>query len=118
MAPFSVHSMYLHIIITTITTALLITISLIKTPHENRIYSLAINCGPHYPDQPPTVFFVSKINLPCVNPQSGKVERLPCLSAWKRHFTIETLLAEIRKEMASPANKKLAQPAEGSKFTK
>ncbi|KAI9875412.1 MAG: E2 ubiquitin-conjugating protein mms2 [Pleopsidium flavum] len=40
--------------------------------HENRIYSLNIHCGDSYPDIPPTVQFVSKINLPCVDQRTGK----------------------------------------------
>ncbi|KAI4202005.1 MAG: hypothetical protein LQ350_002910 [Teloschistes chrysophthalmus] len=43
-----------------------------QSAHENRIYSLNIHCGPSYPDVPPTVQFVSKINLPCVDQKSGK----------------------------------------------
>ena len=35
-----------------------------KTIHENKIYSLLINCGLNYPEKPPTVKFVSRINLP------------------------------------------------------
>ncbi|KAL8894192.1 MAG: hypothetical protein Q9192_004536 [Flavoplaca navasiana] len=87
--------------------------------HENRIYSLNIHCGEHYPDVPPTVQFVSKINLPCVDQKSGKVEpsRLPCLQQWKRDYTMETILIELRRYMALPQHKKLAQPAEGSTFT-
>ena len=93
-----------------------------NTVHENRIYSLKIQCGMKYPDQPPTVSFLSKINLPCVNKTTGKVEKLACLDNWKRNYTLETLLAELRKflvlirEMAQPSNKKLAQPAEGTFF--
>ncbi|KAI8906372.1 ubiquitin-conjugating enzyme/RWD-like protein [Gorgonomyces haynaldii] len=86
------------------------------TVHENRIYTLKMVCGPEYPDQPPVVHFVSKINLPCVNQTTGKVEKLPCLDSWKRNYSLETLLSELRKEMANPANKKLTQPPEGSKF--
>lgn len=86
-----------------------------STPHENRIYSLAIHCGPKYPDEKPDVKFVSKINLPCVS-SAGKVEKLPCLQKWQRSYGIATVLSEIRKEMANPAYRKLAQPAEGSKY--
>jgi len=43
--------------------------------HENRIYSLKIHCGSNYPDVPPEVTFVSKINLPCVDQKTGKVWR-------------------------------------------
>lgn len=31
-------------------------------------------CGDKYPDLPPEVHFVSRINLPSVNPQTGKVK--------------------------------------------
>ncbi|GAD99374.1 DNA repair protein (Rad1), putative [Paecilomyces variotii No. 5] len=41
--------------------------------HENRIYSVNIHCGDDYPDNPPTIQFVSKVNIPCVDPRTGKV---------------------------------------------
>ncbi|RLV87858.1 Ubiquitin-conjugating enzyme variant MMS2 [Meyerozyma sp. JA9] len=85
--------------------------------HENRIYSLTIICDESYPDKPPTVKFISKINLPCVGP-SGQVlvDQFETLKNWKRSYTMETVLLELRKSMASPANKKLPQPAEGSTY--
>ncbi|KDQ51056.1 hypothetical protein JAAARDRAFT_41522 [Jaapia argillacea MUCL 33604] len=88
------------------------------TVHENRIYSLKINCGLDYPDRPPTIQFISRVNLPFVNQVDGKVEssRLPVLAHWGRHFSIETILVEIRKEMASASNRKLPQPPEGTTF--
>jgi ubiquitin-protein ligase len=46
----------------------------VQSAHENRIYSLNIHCGESYPDIPPTVQFVSKINLPCVDQRTGKVK--------------------------------------------
>ncbi|PWN91339.1 UBC-like protein [Acaromyces ingoldii] len=87
--------------------------------HQNRIYSLKITCGQQYPDQPPEIWFLTRINLPCVNQQTGKVESslLPVLSQWKRHYTLETILVEIRKDMGSPNNRKLPQPAEGSMYS-
>lgn len=42
--------------------------------------------------------------------------KLPSISVWKREFTMETILIEIRRYMAAPANKKLPQPAEGTNF--
>merc|ERR1712100_103320 len=44
-----------------------------STNHEGRIYSLRLNCGPEYPNQPPSVHFISKINMNCVNQQTGQV---------------------------------------------
>jgi ubiquitin-conjugating enzyme E2 variant len=48
-------------------------LTIFQSVHENRIYSVSIHCGPDYPDTPPEIKFTSKINLPCVNPQNGKV---------------------------------------------
>lgn len=41
-------------------------LNVLQSVHENRIYSLKIYCNDQYPDQPPAVSFISKINLPCV----------------------------------------------------
>jgi ubiquitin-conjugating enzyme E2 variant len=67
--------------------------------HQNRIYSLKIHCGESYPDSPPTIWFLTRINLPCVNQQNGKVEPnlLAVLTHWKRQYTLETVLIELRK---------------------
>ena len=45
---------------------------LAQSNHENRIYNLEIYCGSGYPDEPPAVKFVSKINLPGVQ-SNGRV---------------------------------------------
>lgn len=123
-----------------------------------------MHCGDKYPDEPPTIQFVSQVNLPCVNPRNGIVDpkQLPCLANWKRENTMETALIELRRwvfhttfapfcplpfpatvlpcyylgslsppavsdierltvdvvkrYMASPANKKIPQPPEGSVY--
>jgi hypothetical protein len=38
------------------------------------------------------------------------------LAQWQREYTMENILTELKKEMASPHNRKLHQPAEGSIF--
>ncbi|KAJ6552740.1 UBC-like protein [Mycena capillaripes] len=88
------------------------------TVHENRIYSVKITCGDNYPDSPPTVQFLSRVNLPFVSATNGNVDpsRLPVLAGWSRASSLEHVLVEIRKEMASPNNRKLPQPPEGSMF--
>ncbi|KAF8423204.1 ubiquitin-conjugating enzyme/RWD-like protein [Terfezia claveryi] len=85
--------------------------------HENRIYSLKFHCGDSYPDQPPTVSFISRINLPCVN-QYGNVDisKLQRVAQWNRDFTMEKILVALREFMAHPSNKKLPQPAEGTTY--
>jgi ubiquitin-conjugating enzyme E2 variant len=32
-----------------------------------------MHCGDQYPDKPPTIQFISEVNLPCVNPRNGVV---------------------------------------------
>ena len=70
-----------------------------QTAHENRIYSLKIHCGAAYPNEPPEVTFLTKINLPCVSPINGRVEpaRLGVLLRWNSNYTLEIVLGEIRK---------------------
>jgi len=88
------------------------------TVHENRIYSLKIYCGEKYPDEPPVIQFLSRVNLPFVSQVNGVVDRakLPVLADWNRNKSLETVLVEIRREMASFSNRKLPQPLEGSMF--
>ncbi|THH32035.1 hypothetical protein EUX98_g2147 [Antrodiella citrinella] len=88
------------------------------TVHENRIYSLKIVCGELYPDAPPLVQFISRVNLPFVNQTEGTVDpaKLPVLAHWTRNSSIETILVEIRREMGSFNNRKLPQPPEGTVF--
>ncbi len=38
------------------------------------------------------------------------------LSNWNSKYTIETILVELRREMASAHNRKLSQPPEGTTY--
>ncbi|KAF4321418.1 hypothetical protein BBO99_00001229 [Phytophthora kernoviae] len=88
------------------------------TCHDGRIYSLRIHCSDQYPHMPPEVHFTSRINMSCVDPQMGRVDprRLGALGSWHRNNGIENVLVAIRAEMASPTNRRLPQPPEGSNF--
>ncbi len=95
-------------------------VSCSQSAHENRIYSVNIHCGDSYPDSPPTIQFVSKVNLPCVDQRNGKVGRqarsglhaadsvkidpskVPCLASWKRDYNMETILIELRRYTNHP----------------
>ena len=53
---------------------------------------------------------------PLASSQQVELFKLPTISTWKREFTMETILIEIRRFMAAPLNKKLPQPPEGTNF--
>lgn len=47
-----------------------------RTPYENRMYSVKIECGQRYPDDAPTAKFISKVNINCINNSTGAVSTL------------------------------------------
>ncbi|KAG4991386.1 hypothetical protein JHK87_024843 [Glycine soja] len=85
------------------------------TVHEGRIHQLKLFCGKDYPDNPPSVRFQTRINMTCVNQETGAVEPhlFPMLANWKREHTMEDVLIQLKREMMSPQNRKLTQPPEG-----
>lgn len=87
----------------------------LDTAFDNRIYSLAITCGPNYPDQPLEAKFLSPISMDCVDASSGTVKPMwGILARWKREYTVETVLEHLRREMCSGPNRRLPQPAESA----
>eukprot|EP00884_Botryococcus_braunii_P023319 jgi/Botrbrau1/9671/Bobra.0201s0005.1 len=88
-----------------------------NTVHDGRIYQLKLLCSMEYPDKPPAVRFVTRINMPCVT-ATGQVDPryFAPLGQWNRVYTMETILTELRREMASPHNRKLPQPPEGTTY--
>lgn len=89
-----------------------------KTPYENRCYTVKIHCGESYPHCPPTVRFHTRINISCVNKETGAVDvrRIPCLKSWARNMNIKNILAGLREQMTAKENLKMAQPPEGSSY--
>jgi len=77
-----------------------------------RIYNLKIKCGPRYPDQPPTVSFVQKINMPGVDPLTGLVNHHVIMKSWNRNNTMYDYLASIRQAMIAVAKVKQPGPDE------
>ena len=90
----------------------------LNTVFENRIYTLTLYCSEHYPKVPPQVRFQTKINMYSVNKHTGIVDVSRCsvLRNWSRNFKIETVLLELRKEMASGQNRRQPQPPEGATY--
>ncbi|KRZ74855.1 Ubiquitin-conjugating enzyme E2 variant 2 [Trichinella papuae] len=86
-----------------------------RTPYENRVYNLAIECGEDYPNDPPVVRFISKINLSGINSTTGLVDRssVSVLSRWQKNHTIRHVLEDIQKIMTAKENQRLQQPPEG-----
>ncbi|TVU32441.1 hypothetical protein EJB05_24172, partial [Eragrostis curvula] len=89
-----------------------------NTVHEGRIYQLKLFCDKDYPEKPPSVRFHSRINMTCVNHETGVVDpkKFGLLANWQRDYTMENILTQLKKEMAASHNRKLVQPPEGTFF--
>merc|ERR1712008_529566 len=63
-----------------------------RTSFENRMYSLRLEAGNNYPEQPPVVRFINRINMNCVS-STGAVDirAVPILSRWSREYTIKSV---------------------------
>ncbi|KAL9186809.1 hypothetical protein ACHAXT_010529 [Thalassiosira profunda] len=88
------------------------------TQHDSRFYELRITVPEAYPAVPPRVRFVSKINMNCVDKNSGEIvySKVPATKNWSRNMGIEQILISLRAEMASSENRRTKQPPEGATF--
>ena len=83
---------------------------------DGRFYELQLECDENYPQKPPKVKFVTKVNMPFVD-QHGAIKSgsLNILRNWNRDCTLESYLTAIRDELKSNLSK-YKQPPEGSKY--
>ena len=84
---------------------------------DGRFYELLLECDQDYPQKPPKVKFISKVNMPFVDQKNGAIKpnSLNILRSWNRDCTLESYLTAIRDELKNNL-KKFPQPPEGSKF--
>jgi ubiquitin-protein ligase len=86
-------------------------------PFDGRLYELRVTAGEEYPNKPPVVRFISRINIAGVDQTTGAVTpEFPALAGWNRNMSMESVLVALKNSMNVPNNKRLPQPQEGACF--
>ncbi|KAH9260333.1 hypothetical protein BASA82_000183 [Batrachochytrium salamandrivorans] len=78
------------------------------------MYTLYVECPDTYPNVPPKIRFVSKINMPDVDQKTGEVSPKLLQAQWKKDSSIVLMLCYIRASMKTAT--RLTQPADGASF--
>jgi ubiquitin-conjugating enzyme E2 variant len=82
---------------------------------DGRMISVRFYCSDHYPKVPPTVTFITRVNLPFVDRNGGIIhDRFPLLKNWNPNTTILQILSEISNQMQRCGG--LQQPPEGQTY--
>jgi ubiquitin-conjugating enzyme E2 variant len=81
------------------------------TVFGDQFYALKVHCDEHYPSSQPVVTFVTKINMPGVDPRTGLCAKMP---DWTRDKSIAHFLCYLRENMKKAV--KLPQPPPGAEF--
>lgn len=79
---------------------------------EDRFFKLELVCNSQYPEVPPYVRFISKVNYPFVDSANGSLidSKLEVFNKWSKDTLLIDLLQSIQKEMQK--YKHLKQPNE------
>lgn len=77
------------------------------TVYADQFYTMKVRTGPSYPDSPPQIYFITRINMPGVDVHTGAVDSR--ILYWSRDMCIMDALCQIRELMKS-APKGLKQP--------
>ena len=85
------------------------------TRFEGRMISVKLYCGENYPNVPPTVSFITRVNLPFVQ-SDGSINpnQFPLLRNWKSSTTIRGILTEINNQMKTYGH--LQQPPDDQTY--
>ena len=83
---------------------------------DGRFYELQLECDENYPQKPPKVKFITKVNMPFVD-QYGAIKSgsLNILRRRNRNSALESYLTHLRYELKSILSKYKQSP-EGSKY--
>lgn len=85
------------------------------TRFDGRIITIKFYCGENYPKVPPSVSFLTKVNLPFVDSQGNVIaNKLASLNPWNKDTTILKILLDIQANMAKCGH--LSQPPEGQTY--
>ena len=68
-----------------------------QTAYEGKIFQLKLFCGKEYPESPPTVRFQTRINMACVNPETGVVSSLTSLLTFLVLYVFNNLYLKCMK---------------------
>mmetsp|Transcript_36669 Transcript_36669/g.96031 ORF Transcript_36669/g.96031 Transcript_36669/m.96031 type:complete len:147 (+) Transcript_36669:46-486(+) len=84
---------------------------------EHRSMEMRVVCGKEYPDTPPMVRFLSKVNLTFVGPDGNvDLRKVKSMGGWRRGMTIRDMLEGFQSEILSSRNNRQKQPAEGERY--
>mmetsp|Transcript_8642 Transcript_8642/g.32537 ORF Transcript_8642/g.32537 Transcript_8642/m.32537 type:complete len:153 (-) Transcript_8642:99-557(-) len=86
-----------------------------NTPLGDRIFTLQVKCGENYPDEPPRIRFVNRINMEGVDQTTGEIAGDWVAVRWPEDGqlgSIGFILACIRDEMRGSS--RFSQPPEGT----